>query len=80
MCNELSSKIKLISLFCTIMVVYRHAYTAESFSGVFHPNWDIYNFIAHGITYLTSIAVPFFFLFLASSFSSNLIMWKITTY
>lgn len=62
MCNELSSKIKLISLFCTIMVVYRHAYTAESFSGVFHPNWGIYNFIAHGITYLTSIAVPYFFL------------------
>lgn len=62
MSKELSSKIKLISLLCTIMVVYRHAYTAETFYGGFCAEWDLYNFLAHGITNLTSIAVPYFFL------------------
>lgn len=62
MTKELSDKIKLISLICTVMVVYRHAHTFEAFRGDGKETWEIYNFIAHGVTYLTSIAVPYFFL------------------
>ena len=60
MTKGLSSKIKLISLICTIMVVYRHAHTYEAFEG--DASWKPYGLIAHGITYVTSIAVPYFFL------------------
>lgn len=62
MTKELSDKIKLISLICTVMVVYRHAHTFEAFRGDGKETWEIYYFIAHGVTYLTSIAVPYFFL------------------
>ena len=50
MTKELSSKIKLISLICTIMVVYRHAHTYEAFNDGGNENWDIYLFVAHGVT------------------------------
>lgn len=60
MTKELSSKIKLISLICTIMVVYRHAHTYEAFHG--DESWGTYMLVANGITYITSIAVPYFFL------------------
>lgn len=62
MSKALSDKIRLISLLCTIMVLYRHAHTAEAFHGGADVEWQVYNVIAHGITYLTSIAVPYFFL------------------
>ena len=62
MTKELSNKIRLVSLLCTIMVLYRHAHTAEAFHAVAGTGWQTYNIIAHGITYLTSIAVPYFFL------------------
>lgn len=62
MTKELSSKIKLISLVCTVMVVYRHAHTMEAFFGGECPSCHTYNYIAHGITGITSVAVPYFFL------------------
>ena len=62
MSKELSEKIRLISLLCTVMVLYRHAHTAEAFHGGVDSDWHVYNVIAHGITYMTSIAVPYFFL------------------
>lgn len=62
MTKQLSDKIRLISLICTVMVVYRHAQTMEAFTGSMSADWKTYNLIAHGITYMTSIAVPYFFL------------------
>lgn len=62
MTKELSSKIKLISLICTIMVVYRHAHTMEAFFGGDCDACHTYYFVAHGFTGITSIAVPYFFL------------------
>ena len=62
MTKELSEKIKLISLICTIMVVYRHAHTMEAFFGEYDSTCHIYLFVAHGITGMTGIAVPYFFL------------------
>lgn len=44
------------------MVVYRHAHTKEVFWGDGSIACCAYNFIAHGITNMTSIAVPYFFL------------------
>ena len=62
MTKDLSGKFKLISLICTIMVVYRHAHTMQAFGGNIYNNWYLYSFIGHGFTYITSIAVPYFFL------------------
>lgn len=62
MTKELSDKIKLVSLVCTIMVVYRHAHTMEAFFGGDCPSCHVYNFVARGFTGITSIAVPYFFL------------------
>lgn len=62
MTRELSDKIKLISLVCTIMVVYRHAHTMEAFFGGDCAACHTYYFVAHGFTGMTSIAVPYFFL------------------
>lgn len=59
----LSDKIKVASLLCTFMVVYRHAYTHEAFFGtIYEPNHVVYHLIANAFTNITSIAVPFFFL------------------
>lgn len=62
MSKELSEKIRLVSLLCTVMVAYRHAHTAVAFHGGFAPEWRVYCILAYGITNLTSIAVPYFFL------------------
>lgn len=62
MTKELSSKIKFISLICTVMVVYRHAHTLEAFFGADCTTCYTHKFVAKGITNMTSIAVPYFFL------------------
>lgn len=45
------------------MVVYRHSHTMQAFGGnICDNNWNLYHFIGQGFTYITSIAVPYFFL------------------
>lgn len=60
--KELSEKIKVGSFIATIMVVYRHSMTHEAFFSGWNETPSYYKTIASGITNLTGIAVPFFFL------------------
>lgn len=57
----LSDKFKLGSLLCTIMVVYRHSLNIQAFGGEERLEFWV-PFIETGISKLTEIAVPFFFL------------------
>ena len=59
--KELSDKFKLGSLLCTIMVVYRHSLNIQAFGGEEQLGFGV-SFIETGISKLTEIAVPFFFL------------------
>ena len=57
--NELSNKIKNISLILTILVVFLHAYNLEESNSVININGFIQNFISYGVC---TIAVPLFFM------------------
>lgn len=68
---ELSSKIKIASLLCTMMVVYRHSLNYLAFFNSWTGH-GISGFVEDGVSLLTEIAVPYFFyhirLFLFSDF------------
>lgn len=59
--KQLSNKFKIASFLCTVMVVYRHSLNLQAFY-----EEDEYKLISTtietGISKLTEIAVPFFFL------------------
>ena len=59
--KQLSNKFKIASLLCTVMVVYRHSLNLQAFyeEGEYKL---ISTTIETGISKLTEIAVPFFFL------------------
>lgn len=58
---ELSSKIKIASLLCTMMVVYRHSLNYLAFFNSWTGH-GISGFVEDGISLLTEIAVPYFFI------------------
>lgn len=57
----LSDKIRIASLLCTFMVVVRHSRNLQAFWGTENVD-NTCAFVENGITVLTEIAVPFFFL------------------
>lgn len=73
--SELSNNIRIASLLCTLMVVFRHSRNLIAFWGT----EDIINtcsFIENGFSTLTEVAVPYFFLvsgffFFRSSYSNK---------
>ena len=58
---ELSSKIKIASLLCTMMVVYRHSLNYLAFFNSWTGH-GISGFVEDGVSLLTEIAVPYFFI------------------
>lgn len=59
--KNLSEKIKVVSFICTVMVVYRHGFNLHAFG--LNDNIDSYiAFIEYGISKLTEVAVPYFFI------------------
>lgn len=78
MTQELSEKFRLGSLICTIMVVYRHSLNLEAFLG--GPVAGSYcTFFESGVSKLTEIAVPYFFLLSGYLFFSHSYM-KLDSY
>lgn len=73
--SELSNNIKIASLLCTLMVIFRHSRNLVAFWGT----EDVINpccFIENGFSTLTEVAVPYFFLvsgffFFRSSYSNK---------
>lgn len=57
----LSDKIRVISFLCTVMVVFRHSLNLQAFglSSYGNPHVAI---IEHGISKITEVAVPYFFI------------------
>lgn len=57
----ISNKIRTLSFFATIFVVYRHAFTMVAFLGghQYASNWD--KCIQNSVAAITEVAVPFFF-------------------
>lgn len=68
--RQLSNKIKIAGLLCTIMVVYRHSLNHEAFFGEWRGN-SYSGIIEAGVSTLTEIAVPFFFLMSGFFFLHN---------
>lgn len=58
----LSDKIKIASLLCTLMVIFRHSLNMEAFWGGYTCAPNHVYFMEFGISTLTEIAVPYFFL------------------
>lgn len=57
----LSEKIKIISFLCTIMVVFRHGFNLQAF-GLSNHETSYVTIIEHGVSKLTEVAVPYFFI------------------
>lgn len=75
---ELSSKIKIASLLCTMMVVYRHSLNYLAFFNSWTGH-GISGFVEDGVSLLTEIAVPYFFIISGFFFFGFLITKKIIT-
>lgn len=58
---ELSNKIKIASLLCTLMVIFRHSRNLIAFWGTENIS-NTCSFIENGVSTLTEVAVPYFFL------------------
>ena len=73
--QELSNNIRIASLLCTLMVIFRHSRNLIAFWGTENIT-NTCSFIENGVSTLTEIAVPYFFLvsgffFFRSSYSNK---------
>lgn len=59
--RRLSEKIRVLSFLCTLMVVFRHSLNMEAF-GIDDNGASCVSIIENGISKLTEVAVPYFFL------------------
>ena len=59
--KNLSEKIKVVSFICTAMVVFRHGYNLHAF-GLNDCETSYVGFIENGVSKLTEVAVPYFFI------------------
>ena len=59
--KNLSDKIKILSFICTVMVVYRHGFNLHTF-GLNDCYTSYIGFIEYGVSKLTEVAVPYFFI------------------
>lgn len=70
MTEELSHKIKIVSLICTLFVVLRHSLNMVAFYGQ-HTVDPLVLWVESGFSILTEIAVPFFFMISGFFFFRN---------
>lgn len=59
--KTLSVKIKSLGFLCTVMVVFRHGYNLQAFGLNFYDTSYV-TFVENGISKLTEVAVPYFFI------------------
>lgn len=57
----LSNKIKVISFLCTVLVVFRHGLNLQAF-GLSSYEASYVSIIEHGVSKITEVAVPYFFI------------------
>lgn len=62
MVKEISERIKLLSVVCTLFVIYRHSYTCLAFYGQLVQPDGYNNAIQEFFSLFTQVAVPFFFI------------------
>lgn len=66
----LSNKIKIISFFCTVLVVFRHGLNLQAF-GLSNNEASYISIIEHGVSKITEVAVPYFFIVSGYFFSRH---------
>lgn len=70
----LSDKMRVVGFLCTVMVVFRHALNLQAF-GIDSMGRSYASFVENGISKVTEIAVPYFFVVSGFFFQKN-ILWK----